>query len=375
MCTLCLPSQQYGRRGAIRLAGGAAAVLALGCVARSPLPQPVEVTPGLTIFPRIAWADGMPQLWVPGPEDVRFLLVHHTASANQYSASEAIETMRSAYRFHTGPDRGWPDVCYNFFVDRFGRVFEGRDGSLAGSVLADATGGNQGFSQLVCLLGDFTNELPTSSAVASLQRTLAWLADRHGVDTTPGATITFVSRGSNRWGSGDQVQTATISGHRDMSSTACPGDAFYPYVHERLQADIYLLRTSVSTTAPTAPTPTTTPTTSPAAAAPIAPATAVPTTVRPSSTVPTPPTVPTAPSATSTAGALPTASPGPSTGADSPASSEPVTTAARAEETPAEGRSSNIAAAAGGALLLALAAIRVVRQRTRGNSDAAGESR
>jgi N-acetylmuramoyl-L-alanine amidase len=372
MCTLCMPSQQYGRRDAIRLAGGAAAVLAFGRVARAPLPAPVEVTSGLSIYPRIAWADGMPQLWAPGPEDVRFLLVHHTASGNRYSENEAIDTMRSAYRFHTGPDKSWPDVCYNFFVDRFGRVFEGRDGSLAGSVLADATGGNQGFAQLVCLIGDFTDELPTAAAVDSLQRTLSWLADRHGVDTSAGSSITFESRGSNRWSVGEQVQASTISGHRDMSSTACPGDAFYPYVHEQLQADVHLLRNSVVIATPaTVTSPAVTGSAAPAPTTSAAPASSAPTT----STVPTTSTAPTpsSPSAAPNATEAPRLNDVP---VNSVANTElPVAMAAGTDGSPAEGRSGSIAAVAGGALLLAAAAGGVVRHRTRGVEDAADEPR
>jgi hypothetical protein len=78
--------------------------------------------------------------------------------------------------------------------------------------------------------------LPTAAAMTSLTRTLAFLADRYGLDTRPGATATFVSRGSQRWRRGVSVTTPTISGHRDMSYTSCPGDAFYPVVHTQLQA-------------------------------------------------------------------------------------------------------------------------------------------
>jgi len=59
---------------------------------------------------------------------------------------------------------------------------------------------------------------------------LAWLADSYAVDTAPGATARFTSRGSNRWPVGAPVTTSTIAGHRDMSHTACPGDASYELV-------------------------------------------------------------------------------------------------------------------------------------------------
>jgi hypothetical protein len=121
-------------------------------------------------------------------------------------------------------------VAYEFFVGKDGQIYEGRTGSLGGPVMADATGGSQGFAQLVCLLGDFTSVMPSAAALDSLVKVLAWLGDRYGIDTAPGATTTFVSRGSNRFAAGTVVTTTTIAPHRAMSQTACPGDTFYPQV-------------------------------------------------------------------------------------------------------------------------------------------------
>ena len=141
------------------------------------------------------------------------------------------------YAFHTG-SKGWHDIAYNFLVDREGGVWEGRAGSLAGPVAADATGGSQGFDQLVCFIGDFTSVMPTPAAVDAGNRTLAWLAQRYSIDTAAGSTVTFVSRGSNKWPAGAKVTTATVAGHREMSTTACPGNAFYPYVRNQMQAAV-----------------------------------------------------------------------------------------------------------------------------------------
>lgn len=190
-----------------------------------------------------------------GPEEVRFLLVHHTATNTSHSADDVPDILRGIYEFHTGPDKGWPDVCYHFFVDRTGTVWEGRAGSIAGPVMADATGGNQGYAQLVCLIGDFTNELPSSEALHALARVLAWLGERYAIDTAPGSTVTFVSRGSNRWPVGQTVTTTTISGHRDMSATGCPGDTFYPLLIDEFPARVTALRESATTTTTSPPTP------------------------------------------------------------------------------------------------------------------------
>jgi N-acetylmuramoyl-L-alanine amidase len=244
VCEACVTSDRgVGRRPF--LAGLFAMPIALFGRARRPTRPTVAdvaVAPGLVIRPRAAWAgDG----YLPkGPltsEDVKFLLVHHTATGNTYTADGVIDIIHGVYNSQT-TEKGWPDTCYNFLIDRFGTVWEGRTGSIAGPVTADATGGSQGFAQLVCLIGDFTSVLPSAEQVASLRLTLAWLADRDKIDTAPLARVTFVSRGSNKWPAGVTIITPTIVGHREMTATACPGDAFYPVVRDSIPAEVHALR-------------------------------------------------------------------------------------------------------------------------------------
>ncbi len=240
MCERCLPP--LSRRQVLGLAGAVTAAALLGPPNPAAAARAFQTGYGVAIEPRATWAgDSRPTLATPPDETVRFLLVHHTAGPSE---GDPIELMRQVYDFHTGPEKGWPDVAYNFFVEPGGRVFEARAGSLSRAVEASATGGNQGFAQLVCLLGDFTSRNPTDAQLASLNQTLAWLADRYGLDTSPGATSSFTSRGSNRWSAGTEVTADIISGHREMSATACPGDTFFPYLKERVQAEVHTLRGS-----------------------------------------------------------------------------------------------------------------------------------
>src|SRR3954452_7380159 len=211
--------------GASVAAGGLGAGAAHAAPAGPAVPA-VEILPGLSIYPRDAWGAHLPPVGPIETETPQFFLVHHTASSNAYTSATSL--IQSAYAFHTSPAKGWSDVCYEFFIGREGDVWEGRAGALTGPVVADATGGSQGFAQLICLLGDFTSQLPTPPAMASLVNVLAWLGGRYRIDISPDATTTFVSRGSQRWAAGATVTTSTIAGHRDMSFTECPGDALYP---------------------------------------------------------------------------------------------------------------------------------------------------
>ena len=179
------------------------------------------------IRPRADWAGDLPALWAIQPEeDVRFLLVHHTASAN-VGPESSVAQLRSFYGYHTSAEKGWPDIAYNFLVDSGGQIWEGRTGSLAGPVRGDATGGRQGHALLCCFIGDFTAIEPSPAATEAMTHLLAWLAQTYAVSLAEGAATTFVSRGSSRWPAGSTITTPTISGHRDMSQTSCPGDTAY----------------------------------------------------------------------------------------------------------------------------------------------------
>lgn len=219
--------------------GAAALSMSRLGIARGAQPNAISVAPGLSVWPRETWGADLPPtgpLEPEKPRDVRFLLVHHTATSNDYRQGDVPTVIRDIYGLHTGPDKGWSDIAYNFFVDRYGGVWEARDGSLEQPIKADATGGSQGFAVLGCFLGDHQAEPPTDAAVNSMVLLLAWLAGRYEIDPSPGAKTTFVSRGSNRWPKGTTVEARTISGHRDMSQTVCPGD----FVYSMLERDIPL---------------------------------------------------------------------------------------------------------------------------------------
>lgn len=220
--------------------------------------------PAPTVRPRQEWAIDRPPKGPLDTEDVRFLVVHHSASHNDHTSADAPQILRGFYDFHTSA-RGWNDIAYNFLIDSDGGIWEGRAGSLKGPVAGDATGGNQGFAQLVCVIGDYSTAEPTLASLTALVSLLAWLAERYEISTTAGSEVSFVSRGSNRHPPGSRVTTPTITGHRTMSRTTCPGDNLNAYVVDGLMGDVEGIRITAapSTTTPLPSTTTSTlPTTS-----------------------------------------------------------------------------------------------------------------
>ena len=143
--------------------------------------------------------------------------------SNSYSPSESAALIRSDYLYHVRT-RGWNDIGYNFLVDRYGRVFEGRYGGVTRAVLGAHAGGFNTNSTGVALLGTFTSARPTAPMLAALHRLLAWKLDLTHVDPR-GHTVLRSAGGANtRYPAGRRVVVNTILGHRSTSYTTCPGN-------------------------------------------------------------------------------------------------------------------------------------------------------
>ena len=179
-----------------------------------------------TIVPRADWkADERIVRQTPSYADrIRLSVVHHTAGQNVYTPAEAPAIVKAIQLYHV-QGNGWNDIGYNFLVDRYGVVYEGRGGGVDRNVIgAHAQGFNTG-SVGVAVLGTYGSGAPTVAAQDALQRLLAWRLDVAHVD--PLSTFTYVSNGSNKFPSGIPVFMRAVSGHRDTGFTSCPGDALY----------------------------------------------------------------------------------------------------------------------------------------------------
>ncbi|MBS44792.1 MAG: hypothetical protein CMH83_16830 [Nocardioides sp.] len=140
--------------------------------------------------------------------------VHHTVNANDYSRSEVPGIIRSIYAYHTR-SRGWSDIGYNFLVDRFGRIWEGRYGGVDRPVVGAHTLGYNDYSFAMSAIGNYETTKPTKKMVQAYGALFAWKLSLHGVS----ASSTSQQVGSSTF--------PAINGHRDAGQTACPGKYLY----------------------------------------------------------------------------------------------------------------------------------------------------
>jgi hypothetical protein len=140
--------------------------------------------------------------------------VHHTVNANNYTRAEVPGILRSIYAYHTR-SRGWSDIGYNYLVDRFGRIWEGRAGGVDRPVVGAHTLGYNDYSFAMSAIGNFETAKPTEAMIQAYGALFAWKLSLHGISAASTAQVV----GSKTF--------QAVNGHRDAGSTACPGKHLY----------------------------------------------------------------------------------------------------------------------------------------------------
>ncbi len=146
----------------------------------------------------------------PSYTTVTHLIVHHSATAN--TANDWAAVVRSIWNFHVNIN-GWADIGYNWLIDPNGVLYEGRGDDVVGAHFCGTNGGTAG----ICMLGDFTQQSPTTEALNQLRDLLAWKLC--AINANPLGTALHTNSG---------IVLHRIAGHQDGCSTACPGNALYP---------------------------------------------------------------------------------------------------------------------------------------------------
>jgi uncharacterized protein with LGFP repeats len=185
------------------------------------------------VYSRAQWgADESIRSWDPQyPSTLKAATIHHTADRNNYTADEVPAMMRSIYAYHT-LTRGWGDIGYNVIVDRFGRIFEGRFGGLASTVVGAHAGGFNTFTFGVSMLGDYDAVPVPQATVDAVANFVAWKFQLYGIDPRGTTVLTSSGGGTSKYAAGQQVTLPTVFGHRDVGSTVCPGRYGYARLGE-----------------------------------------------------------------------------------------------------------------------------------------------
>ncbi len=146
------------------------------------------------------------------------IVVHHTAGSNSYTAAESASIVRAAQAYHIN-GHGWCDIGYNFLVDKYGQIFEGRKGGVDRNVRAAHSGNDavNTYTTGISMMGTFTTTTPSAALKTAMVKLVGY---RLG-------TTYQKAKGTYSLGG---LTLNKIAGHRNVVGTACPGQAAYNWL-------------------------------------------------------------------------------------------------------------------------------------------------
>lgn len=152
---------------------------------------------------RNQWGAATPSCKLPSlaKSAVTHLVVHHCASNNTTvnNRTEAEHQKALQTDFRTRENGIWCDIAYHFNIGKNGTILEGNPSNLRGYHAGNANT----YSLGVSVHGNYEDRTFTSTQQNKLVILLAWLCYEFNVEPTK------------------------IIGHKDISSTLCPGKNIY----------------------------------------------------------------------------------------------------------------------------------------------------
>jgi hypothetical protein len=175
----------------------------------------------------------------PAYGQVQIAFVHHTVNANGYGPEDSAAIVLGIARYHRDYN-GWNDIGYNFLVDQYGQIFEGRAGGIDQAIVGAQAQGFNSVSTGVACIGTFMTVAPPVAALDAIAHVVGWKLSLHGIPVDGTVTVTSAGGETNRYPAGTPVTFQRVSGHRDGNATSCPGDVLYSQMPElRIRAAQY----------------------------------------------------------------------------------------------------------------------------------------
>lgn len=163
-------------------------------------------------------------------KDKSKIIIHHTAGDYTdlltWWTWAAIEQLQDIYKYHTLTNWRW-DIGYNFVIDPFGNIYEGRAGGEW--VVWAHVSWNNTPSVGVSLMGNFNVNTPTDASLKSLVNLTTALARKYKIN--PKSTVTYFKRTTEEPFLKEYTNYA-IAWHTDAGVTSCPGTNLYNLLPE-----------------------------------------------------------------------------------------------------------------------------------------------
>ena len=133
------------------------------------------------LFTRSQWGgDAVVPRAAPSYGQVQLAFVHHTVNTNDYGPEDSAAIVLGIAKYHRDHN-GWNDLGYNFLVDQYGQIFEGRAGGIDLPIVGAQAQGFNSVSTGVACIGTYTSVAQTEAGDGSARahRRLEALPPRH----------------------------------------------------------------------------------------------------------------------------------------------------------------------------------------------------
>jgi hypothetical protein len=144
-------------------------------------------------------------------------VIHHTEVASHQNTTGldySKSMVRGIQNYHMD-NNGWIDIGYNFLIDKFGNIFEGRRNSIASKPRGTHDGTNVDSIGVSCM-GNFDIQTPPSAQRGGCYDVIAW---KMPSGWSPYGTSTY----------GPKSNVGKLCTHKDAYNVtkSCPGAIFY----------------------------------------------------------------------------------------------------------------------------------------------------
>ena len=157
---------------------------------------------------------------------VKAITIHHTAGTNSYTQAGAAAQVRGIYAYHTG-GLGWADIGYNFLVDKWGTVYEGRAGSITAAVRGAHAIGFNTDTMGISAMGNYETAAAPAVMADAMARVAGWKLSQYGADPLGKVVLTSQGGSGAKYAAGVKATLDVIHAHQNTSFTLCPGKYLY----------------------------------------------------------------------------------------------------------------------------------------------------
>ena len=157
------------------------------------------------------------------------IVIHHTAkdTSTFTGITSVVSYIQDVYGSHA---RKWGDIGYNFLIDSYGNIYEGR--SWGEGVIGAHAIRNNTPTIGIALIWNFELILPTTSQINSLTALLTSLTKKYTIN--PLKMVDY-HKGISEYPYIETSSHPSIAGHKDMWDTECPGKYLYDQLPQIIQ--------------------------------------------------------------------------------------------------------------------------------------------